>query len=576
TDSDGNTLNISRIIKVRSNEKPVLKGVEDTTIKVGDGFDPLAGILAMDEEDGDLSELIEVTGEVNENVVGEYALIYSITDDDNNTVIAKRVVNVRSNDVPIINGVDSITLKQGDPFDPMLNIEALDTEDGNLTDKITVLGEVDTNNIGLYRLTYSVIDSDENETIIRRKVKVRSNDKPEIIGVDNVVIEIGDNFNPLLGVEVIDTEDGDISNLITITGIVDNRIQGNYPLIYSIKDSDGNISSITRTITVKPSNAPIILGIEDTSLKLGETFDLMSGVLAKDSNEEDISEDIEVLGFVDNTKSGTYKLIYMVSDDKGNKIILSRNVVVENPTEPIIVGAEDIVVNLNYKFDAMSGIEIHNLKEGVTTTSIDIIGTVDTGVEGDYNLIYAITDSEGNKFTVERVISVTSEDALILNGADDITLRVGDTFDPMVGVMLNNYKGEDLTAALKITGTVNTNIPGIYRVIYSALDKDGNLRATTRDIRIVDKNTPIIYGINDLILNLGDRFDPLLGITVRGLNSSNLNSNVKVIGTVDTNNPGTYNLVYNVINEQGKVSTFNRNIEVKNKNGNLIRGVDSL
>ncbi|WP_327444093.1 immunoglobulin-like domain-containing protein [Clostridium tarantellae] len=575
-DSDGNMVNIPRVIKVKSNTKPTFKGLDDITIKVGDTFDILSGVIAKDEEDGDLTESIEVIGKINANIVGEYELTYLVKDDDNNEIIAKRIVNVRSNEAPIINGVDDITIKVGDTFDSMLNIEVLDVEDGNLTNKLDVLGKVDTNNVGLYKIMYSVVDSDENKTIVKRKVRVRSNEKPEIRGLDNKVIKIGENLDLRLGVEAIDIEDGNLTELISITGVVDNKIQGKYPLIYSIKDSDGNITSLTRTITVKSLDAPIILGIEDTSIKLGEIFDLMAGVTAKTVDGYDISENIEIIGFVDTTKTGTYKVIYLVSDGKGNKIILTRNVIVENPEEPIIGGLEDIIVNKNYDFDPKAGIEITNLKEDQIITSIEVIGTVDTNIEGDYNLLYIFTDNYGKKFSERRIITVTSATALILSGVDDVTLRVGDNFDSRFGVILNNYKGEDLTETLQVKGTVNTNIPGIYRLVYSALDKEGILRSANRDIKIVDKDTPIIHGINDLILNFGDEFDPLLGITAMDIISNDLNENIKVVGKVDTNIPGVYNLVYSVTNRLGKTTTVTRTIKVKNQNGNLIKGVENI
>jgi hypothetical protein len=53
---------------------PVIDGVEDVDITVGDEFDPLAGVSATDEVDGNLTSDIEVSGIVDVDTVGEYTV----------------------------------------------------------------------------------------------------------------------------------------------------------------------------------------------------------------------------------------------------------------------------------------------------------------------------------------------------------------------------------------------------------------------------------------------------------------------------------------------------------------------
>ncbi|MEH7094834.1 immunoglobulin-like domain-containing protein, partial [Neobacillus vireti] len=76
-------------------------------------------------------------------------------------------------------------------------------------------------------------------------------------------INVGDSFNALSGVTATDNVDGDITSSIVVTGTVDNKKPGVYSLTYSVKDSSGNTTTVTRKITVVDTVKPIISGISD-------------------------------------------------------------------------------------------------------------------------------------------------------------------------------------------------------------------------------------------------------------------------------------------------------------------------
>ena len=154
----------------------MIHGADNITIKVGDTFNPLDGVTATDTEDGTISN-IEVEGKVNTSEVGEYTLMYKVTDTDNNVTTVERTVTVRSNEKPVIKGADDITIKVGDKFNPLDGVSATDKEDITIS-KIEVTGKVNTSEVGEYKLTYKVTDTDNNVTTVERTITVRSNSKP--------------------------------------------------------------------------------------------------------------------------------------------------------------------------------------------------------------------------------------------------------------------------------------------------------------------------------------------------------------------------------------------------------------
>ncbi|MBU0997140.1 MAG: DUF5011 domain-containing protein [Firmicutes bacterium] len=96
---------------------PVILGVEDVSVirKVAT-FDVLDGITVMDNEDGDLTSSIVVTGEVDTTVVGEYPITVSVTDSNGNEVSESFVVSVYVGDDEAVVLLDLATVDLSGDF----------------------------------------------------------------------------------------------------------------------------------------------------------------------------------------------------------------------------------------------------------------------------------------------------------------------------------------------------------------------------------------------------------------------------------------------------------------------------
>ena len=173
---------------VPMNAAPVIQAT-DKTIEVGDEFNPRADVTATDEEDGDITNKIEILkNDVNVNEPGIYDVTYKVTDTQgaSYTTTIKVTVNPKAADLnacPVIQATDK-TLTVGDEFDPKAGVTAKDAEDGDLTDKIEVVkNTVDTKKAGKYEVTYKVTDSDgatRTKTIkvtVKEKAPAPSTDK---------------------------------------------------------------------------------------------------------------------------------------------------------------------------------------------------------------------------------------------------------------------------------------------------------------------------------------------------------------------------------------------------------------
>lgn len=132
----------------------------DKVIRLGSKFDPLKDVSASDNEDGDLTNKLIITeNTVDTSKIGDYKVIYQVTDSDDNIAIKECKIKVDVNKEPEISASD-VEINVGEKFDAKKLATAKDYEDGDITDKIEIIeNTVDTSKVGVYKVVYKVTDS---------------------------------------------------------------------------------------------------------------------------------------------------------------------------------------------------------------------------------------------------------------------------------------------------------------------------------------------------------------------------------------------------------------------------------
>ena len=247
---------------------------------------------------------------------------------NNITYNATWVMNmVPINEAPVIHATDK-TITVGDTFDPMADVTAEDAEDGNLTTKIEVKkNDVDTTTPGKYEVTYKVTDN--QGASFTKSITVTVNPKMEVLNEAPVIhatdktITVGDTFDPMAGVTATDAEDGNLTTKIEVKkNDVDTTKAGKYEVTYKVTDNQGATCTKTIAVTVNPkmevlNEAPTI-DAADKTITVGDTFDPKAGVTAKDAEDGDLTDKIEVVkNTVDTKKAGKYEVTYKVTDSDG-------------------------------------------------------------------------------------------------------------------------------------------------------------------------------------------------------------------------------------------------------------------
>ncbi|MBQ2639484.1 MAG: DUF5011 domain-containing protein [Bacilli bacterium] len=298
-----------------------------------------------------------------------------------------------------------------------------------------IVGETTVSGVKWYKVPVSlsnnsnsygyILASETNGRVIKSSFKVTNENDvintESVITASNKSIVQGTKIDLLDGVKAVDSEDGDITKNINVTGSVDKDKVGTYEITYSVTDS-GNLTTTKKiTITVTENKKPVIEA-NDLEVTVNTKFDPLDKVKALDEEDGNITKDIEIVeNTVDINTIGEYTVTYKVSDSYNQEVSKTINVNVVKDRDPII-NASDKKITLNTEFDPLDGVKATDPEDGDITKDIEVVeNTVDTTKVGTYKVVYKVIDSKDNVTTKE--IKIVVEEKVLTKESGDFYLE---------------------------------------------------------------------------------------------------------------------------------------------------------
>lgn len=170
----GKSAQVQRTVSVIDTQSPVITLTEAEPLQPGARFEE-PGYSAFDNCDGDITSRVKITEEFG-------VITYAVVDSSGNPAAVQRTVEGHDPVPPEIlleGGTDYVHTLGRVYREP--GYSAKDNVDGDLTDQVTVEGEVDWIHPGIYRVSYSVADAYGNVTTLVRNVHVEAKPRPETI-----------------------------------------------------------------------------------------------------------------------------------------------------------------------------------------------------------------------------------------------------------------------------------------------------------------------------------------------------------------------------------------------------------
>ncbi|MDZ4839426.1 MAG: DUF5011 domain-containing protein [Bacteroidota bacterium] len=349
TDNSGNISTRRRIVVVGSDSTApslIVAGTTTMTVNVGTTPYQLPKVIsANDNFDGDLSTFVTIAGTVNTRRLGTYVITYSVVDFSGNRATVVRNIQVVDLQNPVIalNGRAVDTLELGGNYNDL----GVTVADNNATSAYLLSTLKTTNNIvnnrqGTYSIVYSVTDSANNVGTVSRTIIVKDRVAPtiQVLGGENITLDVNTTYTDL-GVAVADL--GPFNNNVTKSGTFYTNFPsgfanklGTYTIVYSARDSAGNVSVKTRNITVADRVAPTIslVGVPGVNLCRFKEYTDRGYTVSDNFN---VNTDVNVVtegDAVNVQEPGVYTFRYKATD-KSNNISYSdyRTVFVRTPEQ---------------------------------------------------------------------------------------------------------------------------------------------------------------------------------------------------------------------------------------------------
>ena len=197
---------------------------------------------------------------------------------------------------------------------------------------------------------------------------------------------------------------------------------------------------------------------------------------------QNLNKNVKITNKIKN-KVGTYDVIYKVKIF-GITFSQTRTVKIVDLEKPVITlnGNTNVLICPNSEYQEEGYKAIDNY-DGDITEKIKI-------TKKDNIITYFVKDSSNNEAKVTR--KIIKEDktspSINLKGNKAITLYLGNTWkDP--GYTANDNCDNDITNKVAISGSVNTNKLGTYKITYAVKDSSQNQTTVQRTVKVISKPT---------------------------------------------------------------------------------------
>ncbi|MBI2422854.1 MAG: DUF5011 domain-containing protein [Candidatus Hydrogenedentes bacterium] len=403
-----------------------------------------------------------------------------------------------------------------------------------------------------------------------------------LLGDGEITLECGANFvDP--GATASDENDGDITDSIVVTGMVNTSVPGEYTLVYSVTNS-GNVAAapVSRTVTVEDTTSPVVTLLADDTvfLECGGAFQAPTAT-ATDSCAGNLNVQVDS-SEVNVAVPGIYAVTFTATDPSQNVGIAVQTVVVRDTTAPVIqlLGSARVTVFCGGTYQEAGATASDTCTNGSLQVSIDS-SAVDTDSSGEYEVVYTTEDAAGNEDVAVRIVEVLDVTAPVITvlGSNPVVLECGS--GPYVDAGATAQDGCDTALpAITLTGnTVNTGTPGDFTLTYRVTDASGNQGAATRTVQVKDSTPPVITLLEpgDITLACGSAAYEDTGATAVDTCGGAIEVEADA-SAVRTDQPGSYAVLFSATDAAGNEATLSRNVTVAGNcdenNGEVLAGSD--
>ncbi len=182
-------------------------------------------------------------------------------------------------------------------------------------------------------------------------------------------------------------------------------------------------------------------------------------------------------------KPGDYKIPMIISYEGMKEIHKTIHVVLVDGSGPKITLKKDIVTQYGEDFNKQLITAIDDFDGAIKDSQIKITN-FDSKKVGPQIITITAVDSSNNSTTERKEIQVIDDSKPQILHVDNLSLDVGQSFDPLDQVTASDNADGDITKNIQIQGSVDTSVVNDYQLTYSVTDQSGNTAQVKRKVSV--------------------------------------------------------------------------------------------
>ena len=149
-----------------------LVGPSEINVSLNDSYVDI-GYIARDEENNNIANLVNVSGNVDTTKVGTYKVVFVLTINDKNVTLERKVNVVKTDQLLtlMLNGSKNVTVRSNDVYEEE-GYSAVDSVEGDLNDIVQIANYIDYSTPGTYTIVYYVTNSKNITKAVYRTINI--------------------------------------------------------------------------------------------------------------------------------------------------------------------------------------------------------------------------------------------------------------------------------------------------------------------------------------------------------------------------------------------------------------------
>ena len=576
TDVNGNSATASAFVTVSDIIAPIAVA-QSITVQLDARGQATITPAQIDNGSRDACGIADLSVDLTEltcSNVGANPVVLTVTDNNGNSSTANAVVTVEDN-VPPIAIAQEITVQldaAGQATITPAQIDNGSSDNCEIETRTLDITSFTCANVGANPVVLTLTDVNGNSTTANAVVTVEDKVAPSAIA-QNLTVQLDAFGQASISAAQIDNGSSDACGIdsltLDVTAFTCSNVGAN-PVILTVTDVNGNISTANTVVTIE-DNVPPIASAQDITVQLDVAGQATITPAQIDSGSSDNcaieSLTLDVTSF-SCANVGLNTVTLTVTDVNGNSSTVTAEVTVEDNVPPVAV-VQNIIIQLDADGNAsITPTDIDNGSNdacGIASLSLDATAFTCSNV-GANPVVLTVTDVNGNSTTANAVVTVEDKVAPIAI-AQNLTVQLDALGQASISAAQIDNGSNDAcgidSLTLDVTAFTCSNV-GANPVILTVTDVNRNSSMVTAEVTVED-NVPPATLVQNLTVQLDAEGNALitpadidngsndacgiadLSLDITEFTCSNVGANPVVITVTDNNgNSATANAIVTV------------------------------